>query len=203
MSHLVFKLETFGPVVVVAPLYFCCQVKSSKLDKKRSVYTVMCVHGFSSLRLFLSASMLARWWLAMEALCLPWRRGGTWRPGHGLLRLLSHIQRLVRLAGDTRVVFKAKWTTEERYTYAKACRFTFLICFHQWGSCTGSSWGQDLMSCRRSRSTPVMTNWRTGVRLWNSLWVPSFLLDFKDLANVNLPLEARRLVIKLDVHCRP
>lgn len=32
----------------------------------------------------------------MEVLCLLWRRGGTLRPGHGLLKLLSHIQRLVR-----------------------------------------------------------------------------------------------------------
>ncbi len=30
------------------------------------------------------------------------------------------------------------------------------------------------MSCRRSRSTPVRTNWRTGVKTWESLWVPNY-----------------------------
>lgn len=45
------------------------------------------------------------------------------------------------------------------------------LAFFQCGSCTGSSWEQAPMSCRRSLSTQVTTNWRTEATLSVSPWV--------------------------------
>lgn len=51
----------------------------------------LCFHRAS-----LNVSMLVRWWSVMEDLCLLWRRGGTWRPDHGPLKLLFSTLMQVR-----------------------------------------------------------------------------------------------------------
>lgn len=86
-------------------LIHCCPLPQLSLYSfsnihSHSVQTVICLPGSISHRVFLSASMLARWWLVMEASCLPWRRGVMWRPDRGLPRPPSRTPRLVnQMAG--------------------------------------------------------------------------------------------------------